>query len=453
MKVEQVSVGKIREYERNSRVHSDVQVEQIMASIREFGFANPILLGAGDVIIAGHGRFEAAKRLEMDKVPAIRLKHLTEAQQRALVIADNKIAENAGWDEELLAREIADLQQDGFDLGVLAFSDAELDKLMAEADGGLEEGLPAGVDDLPAEAAEMVSEPGDVWLLGRHRVICGDSTSGDVVAALLEGDVADLVWTDPPYNVNYEGASGSIKNDNLSGDAFSSLLEDAFRGAHEALKPGGAIYVAHADTEGRAFREAFEAVGFKLSGCLVWVKPSLVLGRSDYQWRHEPILYGWKKGAAHYWEGGRAQTTVFERFNEMMRFMPDGSVQIDVGDQTIMISGEKLSVTAEEGSVIRADRPKKNDVHPTMKPVELVARQIRNSSRKGELVYDPFGGSGSTLIACQVTDRAARLVELDPKFCDVIVRRWQQLTGEAATLKRSGRSFAELEGERCSRAA
>lgn len=443
MQVELRTVEALVPYARNARTHPDWQIAQIAASIAEFGFCNPILVGGDGVIIAGHGRLLAAQQLGLAEVPVIVLGHLSEVQRRALVIADNKIAENAGWDEELLRSELAALQVDGFDLDVVGFSEAELDELLAGAD--VDVALPAALGDpdhVPETPREPVSRMGDLWILGEHRVLCGDATSAADAERVCGGSV-DACWTDPPYNVDYEGSAGKIANDNMGATEFRRFLLSAFTSVVKVLRAGGPIYVAHADTEGRAFRGAFNDAGFKLSGCLVWVKPSLVLGRSDYQWRHEPILYGWKPGATHKWFGGRAQTTVFEVEGSPVRAMPDGTVQVDVGDQTIVIRGEGLSMEALEGSVLRFAKPARNAEHPTMKPVELIGRMLENSTRPGAVVFDPFGGSGSTLIACQQLRRKARLLELDPRFVDVIVARWQQFTSMQA-VREDGAKFDDL---------
>lgn len=432
-------------YARNARTHPDWQIAQIAASIAEFGFTNPILIGDDDVIVAGHGRLLAAHRLALPEVPVIVLGHLSPAQRRALVIADNKIAENAGWDEDLLRSELADLRSEGWELDVLGFSDAEIDSLL----GGLEEdgAAPPALGDpdfVPEPEARPVSRRGDVWVLGDHRVMCGDSCSVEDMRRLVGDRLVDCVWTDPPYNVNYEGSAGKIQNDNMGNTEFRKFLLSAFSAAHAVMRAGAPIYVAHADTEGLNFRAAFRDAGFKLSGCLVWVKPSLVLGRSDYQWRHEPILYGWKPGAPHSWHGGRTRTTVIEAEGLGVRVMPDGSLQVDLGDQTLVVRGEGLTMETVDGSVIRHEKPARNAEHPTMKPVTLIGGMLDNSSVAGDLVLDPFGGSGSTLIACHGAGRIARTMELDPKFCDVIVRRWQVYTSLKATLEGDGRSFEEV---------
>jgi DNA modification methylase len=442
--VEMIAVDALAPYARNSRTHSAAQVQQIAASIREFGFTNPVLIDHEAGIIAGHGRVLAARRLKMETVPCIRLSHLSESQRRAYVIADNKIALNAGWDDELLALELGSLKEAGFDLGLTGFSGDELTLLLGDIEA---EGLTED-DAAPDPASDRhVSRLGDIWLLGDHRLMCGDSTILDQVEALCAGALMDCCWTDPPYNVAYEAKAGKIANDDMADDAFKAFLLDAFGSAWAVMREGAPIYVAHADTEGLNFRGAFAAAGFKLSGCLVWVKNALVLGRSDYQWRHEPILYGWKRGAAHQWFGGRAKTTVMQAADMPISVGADGSVLIENGGATIRISGENLHVEELVSSVIRAEKPRRSAVHPTMKPVGLVLGMLKNSSQRGDLVLDLFGGSGTTLIACEKIGRQARLMEFDPRFADVIVKRWQDFSGREASLE-GGLSFAAVEAER-----
>ncbi len=442
-------VERLQPYAKNARTHSDEQVDQIAASMREFGFTNPILVDSADGIIAGHGRLMAAKRLGLSTVPVIVLDHLTDAQRRAYILADNKLALNAGWDEGLLAQELADLQDEGYDLALTGFNDDELDALLDEAANDNDEGGGTQDDDAVPEVEKFhVSQQGDVWKLGPHRLMCGDSTSQSDVAKLMNGQMAECLWTDPPYNVAYEGTAGKIKNDDMDDKSFYQFLLAAFTRASEHLLPGGAAYVAHADTEGLNFRAAYKAAGFKLSGCVIWRKNSLVLGRSDYQWQHEPILYGWKEGAAHRWYGDRNKTTIATVPGQPFKQNPDGTWQITVGETTLIVSGKDLAVYPEQHSVINEEKPKRNGEHPTMKPVPLVERFLRNSTRVGDLVLDLFGGSGSTLIACEKTARTNCSMELDPKFADVIVRRWQEYTGKKATLDGDGRTFDDVEAER-----
>lgn len=446
--IEQTGIDALIPYARNSRTHSETQVAQIAASIREFGFTNPVLVDGDGGIIAGHGRVLAARKLGLSAVPTIRIDYMTDAQKRAYVIADNKLALNAGWDDELLALELGELQAEGFDLSLTGFGPDEIDALMLGDDDIDENGL-TDDDEAPSLRDRFVSKQGDIWLLGRHRIMCGDSTKIDHVQALIAGKQCDGCWTDPPYNVAYKGSNGlTIQNDSMGDDSFFAFLYDAYVCMFAALREGAPIYVAHADTEGLNFRRAFKEAGFKLSGCLIWVKNALVLGRSDYQWRHEPILYGWKPGAAHSWFGARNKTTVVESTDMPFVRLPDGRFQIDMGDTSLIISGDDVKVEEVRGTIIRAEKPKRNGEHPTMKPVELIIGMLKNSTLRGDTVLDLFGGSGSTLIACEKTGRAARLMELDERYADVIVRRWQDFTGQKATLESTGQTFDALEAER-----
>ncbi len=449
-RIELWPVDRLQPYARNARTHSEAQVEQIAASIREFGFTNPILVDSADGIIAGHGRLMAAKRLELGQVPVIVLDHLSEEQRRAYILADNKLALNAGWDEALLAEELEALRADGFDLALTGFSDDELAELLPD---GEDEGTGVDPDAIPEPEQKPVSRPGDIWILGDHRLMCGSSTSLADVERLCGGETIDCVWTDPPYGVAYESknsalagtALATIANDTKQGEELRAFLHDAFVSAFAVLRPGGPIYVAHADTEGLSFRAAFQSAGFKLSGCLIWRKPALVLGRSDYQWQHEPILYGWKPGAAHSWFGGRKETTLRE-VDEYPPFLRTGERewQISVGGAQLVIRGSDISVEEIASSVILEEKPKESSLHPTMKPVRLVERMLVNSTQRGSAVLDLFGGSGTTLIACHLLGRRARLMELEPRFVDVIVRRWQEFTGKMATLEGTSHSFADV---------
>jgi len=441
LKVEYKNIKELIPYCNNSRTHSDEQVLQIASSIKEFGFTNPVLIDGQGGIIAGHGRIMAAQKLKMDEVPTITLSDLSEAQKKAYIIADNKLALNSGWDDELLKIELEQLKELDFDLGLIGFSDDELALLMG---GETTEGL-VDEDQVPELVDDPVTVLGDVWVLGAHKVMCGDSTSLVDVESLMGGLMADACWTDPPYNVNYESKlAGKIKNDSMADGKFRAFLYDAFISAYAVMKPGAPIYVAHADTEGLNFRGAFKDAEFKISGCLVWAKDSLVLGRSDYQWQHEPVLYGWKPGAAHRWYGGRKQTTLMQLGGSVFTQNEDGTVTAKIGDQSIVISGDNLKATQTESTIIRCEKPKRSSAHPTMKPVELISKMLRNSTREGDIVVDLFGGSGSTLISCQMLGRQARLMELDAKFVDVIVRRWQDFTGKQATLESNGKTYNEL---------
>lgn len=402
-KIEQWPTAKLLPYARNARTHSDDQVAQIAASIAEFGFTNPILAGSDGVIVAGHGRLAAAQKLGLAVVPVVVLDHLSATQRRALVIADNRIAENAGWDDAMLRIEIASLQDDDFDVSLTGFDADALAELMAgdEPDGEGE----TDDDAVPDVSETPVSRPGDVWLLGGHRLLCGDSTVAESYDRVLDGEQVDMVFTDPPYNVNYansakdkmRGKDRAILNDNL-GDGFYDFLLAALSPTIAHCR--GGIYVAMSSSELDVLQAAFRAAGGKWSTFIIWAKNTFTLGRADYQRQYEPILYGWPEGAQRHWCGDR-----------------------------------------DQGDVWNIKKPQKNDLHPTMKPVELVERAIRNSSRPGNVVLDPFGGSGTTLIAAEKSGRLARLIELDPKYADVIVRRWQEWTGKQATRESDGALF------------
>lgn len=443
-------------YARNARTHSPDQVRQIKASLLEFGWTNAVLADA-EGIIAGHGRVLAATELYRDgkqlrfpsgaeipagMVPVVDCTGWSPAQRRAYIIADNQLALNAGWDEDLLRLELVDLQAENFDLDLLGFSDQELGELLNAADMNLDSDKDP--DDAPAVEEKAVSQPGDVWVCGAHRVMCGSSLEVTAWDKLMTGEKADICWTDPPYNVDYESKAGKIKNDNMADAEFRQFLQDAFAAIFTVLKAGAPIYVAHADgSPSEAFRACFRASGFKLSGCLIWRKSNFTLSRSDWQWIHEPILYGWKPGSRHRWYGGRKLSTVIET-GESSPFtrLEDGRWSIRVGDAVLVVSGD-AEVEEQPGSILFCEKPKRSDHHPTMKPVALVERMLRASARPGDIVIDAFGGSGSTLIAADRLGMSARLMELDPKFADVIVRRWQSFTGRRAVHQESGRHFPQ----------
>jgi DNA modification methylase len=443
---ELLPVSSLVPYARNSRTHSDDQVAQIAASLREFGFTNPVLVDEAGGIIAGHGRVMAAQSLGLDRVPCLRLRGLSEAQKRAYVIADNKIALNAGWDNALLRAELDDLKAMGYGIDVVGFSAEELESLfdpVAEDNG-------ADPDAAPDMRESAVTGGGDAWVMGPHRAVCGDATQLAAWESLMGTELADAVWTDPPYNVAYESKlAGKIQNDDMSDSDFAALLSGAFGCLAAVMKPGASIYVAHADTEGYAFRRAFSERGFKLSGCLIWKKNALVLGRSDYQWIHEPILYGWKPGSKHRWFGGRKQVTVQE-MGDASPFtrQEDGSWVIRVGDQTMVVSGDAKVQGPQPTSVLFHEKPSRSSEHPTMKPVGLIERMLAHSARPGDIVADAFGGSGSTLMAAERLGMCARLMELDPRFVDVIVRRWQDYTGRQAILESTCETFDQVAARR-----
>lgn len=394
--IEQVKVAELREYDRNARTHPRKQIAQVARSISEFGFTNPILIDRRGMIVAGHGRLLAAKKLGLAEVPCIRLGHLSESQIRALVLADNRIAEGSGWDQKLLRAELVDLKAAGYDLGLTGFDPEDFFRDDEKMD------FPQPQDLAPGRVAQIAEKwdvrPGDLYLIDDHRLLCGDSTSLVDVARLAGGMQVDLLLTDPPYNVDYTGGTAeklTIKNDKKSDVDFRSFLADAFIAADSVLKPGGVFYIWHADSEGLNFRIAANAAGWRIRQCLIWVKNTFVLGRQDHQWKHEPCLYGWKhepclygwkaKGA-HLWLADRCQTTVLE-----------------------------------------FDKPRKNDLHPTMKPVDLMGYQITNSCPRAGVVWDSFLSSGSTMLAAHSLGRRCFGLELDPKYCAVILERMSEL--------------------------
>ena len=391
MQIKEVAVDKLIPYAKNSRTHSVEQVAQIAASIKEFGFRNPILVD-NLTLIAGHGRLLAAQKLGLDKVPTIDCSDMTKSQKKAYIIADNKLALNAGWDTAMLTIEMQELQEEGFDLELLGFDDKELNALLEpEVVQGLTD-----EDAVPETPKEATTKLGDIYILGKHRLMCGDSTSITDMEKLVNGQPVDMCLTDPPYNVAYEGGTKeklTIQNDSMEDSEFRQFLRDAFVAADTVMKAGAVFYIWHADSEGYNFRGACHDTGWKVRQCLIWKKSSLVMGRQDYHWIHEPCLYGWKEGASHLWSADRKQTTILE-FN----------------------------------------KPTRNGEHPTMKPVELFEYQMLNNTKGGDIILDSFGGSGTTMIAAEKHGRYARIMELDPKYCDVIVKRWEDFTGEKAVL-------------------
>ena len=405
-RIEQWPTAKLLPYSRNARTHSAEQIAQIAASIVEFGFSNPILAGSDGVIVAGHGRWAASQKLGLELVPVVVLDHLSPTQRRALVIADNRIAENAGWDDAMLRVELDALRDDDFDLSLTGFDADALADLFDGEEGG--DTGQTGDDEVPESQEAVISRLGDVWLLDGHRVLCGDATDAASYTVLMAGQKADMVFVDPPYSVNYansakdkmRGTNRPILNDNL-GEAFEPFLKAALTPmlAHCA----GAIYIAMSSSELDTLQSAFRAAGGKWSTFIIWAKNTFTMGRSDYQRQYEPILYGWPEGGKHHWCGDRDQSDVWQ-----------------------------------------IKKPHKNDLHPTMKPVELVERAIRNSSKPGNSVLDPFGGSGTTLIAAEKSGRKAFLMELDPKYVDVICRRWQDWTGKLATREIDEVAFNDL---------
>jgi site-specific DNA-methyltransferase (adenine-specific) len=391
--IKQVAVSVLIPYAKNSRTHDDAQVAQIAASIKEFGWTNPILIDGDKGIIAGHGRLLAARKLGMVEVPVIELKELTDTQKRAYIIADNRPALNAGWDNQLLTIELNELLEDKFSLELLGFNSDELNALLNQIEKT--QGL-TDEDEMPEPPPEPITKLGDVWVLGNHRLMCGDSTQIDQIEKLCNGRKVDMWLTDPPYNVAYEGKtkeSLTIKNDSMSNDSFRQFLRDSYVAADVAMKAGAVFYIWHADSEGYNFRGAAFDAGWKVRQCLIWKKSSIVMGRQDYHWKHEPCLYGWKEGAGHLWAADRKQSTILD-----------------------------------------FDKPSRNGEHPTMKPVALFEYQMLNNTKGGDIVLDSFGGSGTTMIAAEKNGRVGYLMEFDPKYCDVIVKRWENFTGKKAVL-------------------
>jgi len=401
-KIEMMRTADLIPYARNTRTHSPEQVAQIAGSIREFGFTNPVLIDGDNGIIAGHGRVMAASKLGLAKVPCIRLAHLTDTQKRAYIIADNKLAELAGWDEEMLKLELGELQNEDFNLELIGFSQDELDDLLNLGEEGGKAGL-TDDDDAPEVAEHPVSRPGDLWALGNHRLMCGDSVVLTDVERLMAGAKADLVFTDPPYNVDYTGYTKEklkIQSDKMTTEEFVAFLQGTFASYRVIIKPGASMYVCHPSSFQREFQNALESAGFSVRAQVIWAKNTFAWGFGRYKFQHEPIFYCHVEGESDAWYGDKTQSTLWQ---------------------------EK--------------KPAANRLHPTMKPVELIERALRNSSKAGDRVVDLFGGSGSTMIACEKTGRDCSLMEMDPKYVDVIVKRWQDFTGRKAVHQETGKEF------------
>ena len=406
-RIELWPISKLIPLARNPRTHSEAQVAQIAASIAEFGFNNPILVDTKAGILAGHGRLLAARKLQLKTVPVIVLYHLSEAQKRAYVIADNQLALNAAWDEELLRSELAALQSQDFNIRLIGFEDEDLAQMLAEQDAT--DGLTDedAVPELPETPASVV---GDLWILGNHKLLVGDATNRTDVAKFMSGETADLLFTDPPYNVDYEGYTEQrlkIKGDRMSDADFKQFLEKVFGSCRSVVKPGASIYICHSSSWQREFQNALESTGFKVRCQIIWAKNTFAWGFGRYKFQHDPLFYAHVAGEKDPWYGDKSQSTLWQ---------------------------EK--------------KPAANRIHPTAKPVELVERALLNSSKAGDLVMDLFGGSGSTMIACERRGRKARLMEIDPKYADCIVRRYQDFSGKKAVLDGDGRTFAEIAEER-----
>jgi len=392
-------VSELIPYINNSRTHSEEQITQLISSIKEFGFTNPILLAPDNSIIAGHGRLQAVKRLGHEEVPCIIISGLTKTQIKALIIADNQLALNAGWDLEKLSVEVEGLKDEDFNIDILGFNNDFIKDLLKKDEGLTDQ------DAVPEAKLNAKSKLGDIWLLGKHKLMCGDSTTQDVLK-LFKEQKADLYLTDPPYNVNYEGKTKdklTIKNDKQDDETFKLFLTNAFTNAFNVLKLGASFYIWHSDSEGLVFRKSLIDSGFKLRQTLIWAKNSMVMGRQDYHWQHEPCLYGWKEGSSHSWYSDRKQTTL-----------------------------------------LNFDRPTASKLHPTMKPVELMSYLIKNSSKQEDIIFDSFLGSGTTIISCEILQRICYGLEFDPIYCDVIIDRWQQFTGKEATHEQSGKTYNSI---------
>ena len=421
MRIQEIPVDDLIPYSNNPRLN-DGAVAVVAESIQRFGFKVPIVISADKVVATGHTRLKAAQRLGMKTVPCIIADDLTPEQIKAFRLADNKTAEYAIWDMEKLEQELAELAGMEIDMSAFDFKlPADIQDDAFDLDGAL-----AAID-------EPISQPGDVWTLGRHRLMCGDSTVKADMDKLMAGTKARLIVTDPPYNVAYEGGTEDklkIINDSMSDSKFREFLTQAFKRMFESADVGAPIYVFHADSEGHNFRSTFKASGFKLAQCLIWVKNSLVLGRQDYQWRHEPILYGWKEGKAHSWYGDRNKDTVIE----------DDKISLKKAkkEDLVQMVKELQAKLHANTTTIYHDRPSVNAEHPTMKPVKLIGKLLENSGQRGIIVLDSFGGSGSTLMACEQSERICFTMEMDPKYADVIVKRWEQFTGLTAVKQGGG---------------
>ena len=451
-------IAELRANPANARTHSAEQIESLKRSMVEFGWTNPVLVDTEGLIIAGHGRVRAALELGYEAAPVMVAHGWTAEQIRAYALADNALALQAGWDAELLKTELSELQAAGYDLGLTGFTDEELRQYM-EPQAAEGETDP---DEIPDPGDICHVRRGDVWLLGAHRLCCGDACAPSDMEKLLNGAQADVVWTEPPYGVAIgdknedmvkagfrgEPTSGKIQNDDLSPEQLALFLRDAFTTMFLALKAGAPVYVAHADSNGEAFRQAFRLGGFKLASCLIWRKHTFTLGRSDYQWQHEPILYGWKPGSRHRWYGGRKNSTMQE-FGAAPPFVQVGENQwaVRAGDRVLLIEGAATLQTLTP-SIVEVRKPAKSPDHPTTKPVELVETNLKHSARSGDLVLDPFAGSGTTLIAADRLGMASCAMEIEPRFCQVIIRRWQAYTGRRAVHEETRTEFPNDEGEK-----
>ena len=390
MIVENIDINLLKPYANNPRKLTPKAIEKVAESLKQFGFRQPIVVDNNNIIVVGHTRYQASRKLGYTQVPITKINNLTKEQINAYRIADNRTNEEAEWDDELLALEIKDLEMKDFDISLTGMDKPELDKILFEEKQGNTDD-----DEVPEAPEEPITKPGDIWQLGNHRIICGDSTLPETYQKLLADKKVDLYLTDPPYNVAYVGKTKdalTIQNDKQTDDQFQEFLKNAFTNSTEYLKLGGSFYIWHSDSEGLLFRLAVNDANLKLRQTLIWSKNTMVMGRQDYQWQHEPCLYGWKEGASHTWYSDRKQTTI-----------------------------------------LNFERPTSSKLHPTMKPVKLISYLINNSTKQEDLVLDSFLGSGSTLIACEKLQRICYGIELDPKYCDVIIKRWEQWANAKAT--------------------
>ena len=439
MTIEKWPISKLVPYASNPR-KNDHAVDRMAAVIKEFGFRVPVLARSDGELVDGHLRLKAAMALGLDTVPVLLADDLSPEHIKAFRLLVNRSATWASFDEELLAKEIEELMLSGFDITFTGFEQSELDKLLREY--AAVENDPDALPDLPE--ISLVSE-GEVWCLGRHRLLCGDSLNVLNMGHLLKGESVAMVWTDPPYNVDYQGKAGSIKNDKMPATNFEEFLYKAFVQMREALRPGGAIYVAHSEAgNGLSFRQAFSRAGLRFASCLIWKKSQAVMGRGDYHWQHEPIIYGWKPGAAHKWFGNRKQKTIVDVSLSGLTQDADGAWQALIDGRIYKITGQDLKIEEIGTTVIEIPKPARSEDHPTTKPVALVEVMVSNSSPTAGLVLDSFGGSGSTLIACEILGRRCAMMEIDPKYAHRIIVRWQNFTGKQAFRESDGRLFDEL---------
>ena len=434
MNIQNIKTQDIKPYTKNPR-KNDEAIRVVKRSIKEFGFQQPLVIDKDKEIIVGHTRYEAAKKLGFDELPCVVAEKLSEEQIKAYRIMDNKSSEFSGWNTDLLTKEIIELIEVDYDLAFTGFTQKELKEMDVVFDlEDLGEQGHTDEDDIPEVQQKTVSQYGDVWILGEHRLVCGDATSKEDVEKLMDGKRADLIFTDPPYNVAVEQMAGTIINDDMDSEDFAEFLAFSFKNMYEYLRLGGVFYVCHSELERATFTNELLNAGFKVSQTLIWNKNHAVISRQDYNWKHEPILYGWKEGAGHYYCEDFTETTVIDNLKRFERMTKEELLE----EMEIFLHNFKTTV-------IDFDKPSRSELHPTMKPINLVQRLIQNSSKQDWIVLDLFGGAGSTLIASAKTKRKCYMMELDEKFVDVIIRRWQEYTGLQAIHEKTGNAFKDLE--------